>query len=117
MAGFLVLLDQYLRTEWLSLTVIPAIGLILLATGLNSRRMVWIIPGMLVGALGLAGVILFGSLMAESIFTIRLGWAILSLSSGFLGYSFLFITLRQTPRLVVFPCGLHSGWNSLPIHF
>jgi hypothetical protein len=101
MAGFLVLLDQYLRTEWLSLTVIPAIGLILLATGLNSRRMVWIIPGMLVGTLGLAGVILFGSLMAESIFTIRLGWAILSLSSGFLGI--LFFSLLY---------GKHHAWWS-----
>lgn len=88
MAGFLILLDQYLRTEWLSLTVIPAIGLILLATGLNTRRMGWIIPGLLVGVLGIAGVLLFGNVMVHLEFTIRLGWAILSISLGFLAILF-----------------------------
>jgi hypothetical protein len=84
MAGFLILLDQYLKTEWLSLTVIPAIGVILLATGLNSRRMAWIIPGLVIGGLGFAVMILFGDLIVQSKFTIRLGWAFLVVTGGFL---------------------------------
>jgi len=88
MAGFLILLDQYLRTEWLSLTVVPAIGLILLASGLNSRHMGWIIPGVLVGAAGTAGVILFGSLIEDKPFTIRLGWALFSIAAGFIAILF-----------------------------
>ncbi len=88
MAGFLILLDQYLRTEWLSFTVVPSIGLILLATGLNTRRMAWIIPGMLIGALGIAGMLLFGDLIDQPIFTIRLGWAFLSMSAGFMAILF-----------------------------
>jgi hypothetical protein len=84
MAGFIILLDQYLQTEWLSLTIVPSLGLILLANGLNTRRMGWIIPGLLISSLGVAGVILFGNLMGQSAFTIRLGWALLSLACGFL---------------------------------
>jgi hypothetical protein len=96
MAGFLILLDQYLRTEWLSLTVIPAIGLILLATGLNSRRMGWIIPGLLVGALGTAGVLLFGNPMGQEKFTVRLGWSFMAISIGFL--AILFFSLIYAKR-------------------
>ncbi len=103
MAGFLVLLDQYLRTEWLSLTVVPAIGLILLATGLNSRKMGWIIPGLLVSTLGLAVILLFGDFLAQSIFTIRLGWALFSLSGGFL--VILFFSLLYGNR--------HAWWALL----
>jgi hypothetical protein len=84
MAGFIILLDQYLRTEWLSLTIVPSIGLILLANGLNTRRMIWIIPGLLVSSLGVASVVLFGNLTGQSVFTIRLGWALFSLACGFL---------------------------------
>lgn len=96
MAGFLILLDQYLRTEWLSLTVIPAIGLILMATGLNSRRMGWIIPGLLVGTLGIAGVLLFGNPMGQEEFTVRLGWSIMAISAGFL--AILFFSLIYAKR-------------------
>lgn len=99
MAGFLILLDQYLRTEWLSLTVIPAIGLILLATGLNSRRMGWIIPGMLVSMLGIAGVLLFGNVLPQADLSFRLGWAFLAISFGFL--TILFFSLLY---------GKHHAW-------
>lgn len=99
MAGFLILLDQYLRTEWLSLTIVPAIGLILLANGLTTRRMTWIIPGLIIGAIGLASVILFGNLVKQPEFTIRLGWAFFSLACGFLGI--LFFTLLF---------GKHHAW-------
>jgi hypothetical protein len=103
MAGFLILLDQYLRTEWLSLTVIPAIGLILMATGLNTRRMGWIIPGLLVGTVGIAGVLLFGNLIGQIEFSERLGWAILSISTGFL--AILFFSLLYAKH--------HSWWAFL----
>jgi hypothetical protein len=82
-AGFLILMDQYLKTEWLSLTVLPAVGLMLLATGLNNRRMGWIIPGLLVSSIGIGGVMLFGSLLSETEITNRIGWGLTSLSIGF----------------------------------
>ncbi len=84
MAGFLILLDQYLQTEWLSLTIFPATGLILIANGLNNRRMSWIIPGVLIGALGIAVIILFGNIPGDLVFSTRLGWSLLALASGFL---------------------------------
>lgn len=83
LAGFLILLDQYLRTEWLSLTIVPAAGLMLFATGLNTRKMGWIIPGLLVSSVGIGGVILFGSLLGEADIVIRIGWGLASLSAGF----------------------------------
>ncbi len=103
MAGFLILLDQYLRTEWLSFTVVPSIGLILLATGLNTRRMAWIIPGILVGALGIGGMVLFGGLINQPVFTIRLGWAFLALSAGFM--AILFFSLLYSSH--------HAWWAFL----
>lgn len=110
MAGFLILLDQYLRTEWLSFTVVPAMGLILLATGLNTRRMGWIIPGILVGAFGVAGIILFGDLIKQPSFTIRLGWAFLSIAAGFLAilfFSLLYSKYHAWWALLV--AGIFSG--------
>lgn len=83
LAGFLILLDQFLQTEWLSLTIVPAAGLMLLSTGLNNRKMGWIIPGLLVSAIGISGVMLFGSLLAETEISIRIGWGLVSLSIGF----------------------------------
>jgi len=97
MAGFLILLDQFLRTEWLSLTIIPAIGLILMATGLNTRRMGWIIPGMLVGTMGIAGVLLFGNLLGQAEFSERLGWAFLAISTGFLAILFFSLLYAKHP--------------------
>jgi hypothetical protein len=102
MAGFLILLDQYFRTEWLSLSIVPAIGVILLANGLYTRRMAWIIPGILIGTLGFAVVILFGNFVKETEFTIRLGWALLAVSSGFL--FILFFSLLY---------GKHHAWWAL----
>jgi hypothetical protein len=84
MAGFVILLDQYLKTEWLSLTVIPAVGVILLANGLNTRRMGWTIPGILVVSLGTGVVIIFGNILGNMDFTNRFGWALAALSFGFL---------------------------------
>lgn len=83
MAGFLILLDQYVQTEWLSLSILPAAGLMLLSTGLNTRRMRWIIPGLLVSSAGISGVILFGNLMTENSLTFRIGWGLVCLAIGF----------------------------------
>lgn len=83
LAGFLILLDQYLKTEWLSLTIVPAAGLMLIATGLNTRKMAWIIPGLLVSSVGVGGVMLFGNLLEDAAITTRIGWALASLSAGF----------------------------------
>ncbi len=99
MGGFLILLDQYLQTEWLSLTVIPAAGLILLANGLNTRNMGWIIPGVLTGSLGTSVIILFGNILEDMEFITRLGWGSLSLSAGFL--LILFFSLLY---------GKHHAW-------
>jgi len=83
LAGFIILLDQYLRTEWLSLTIVPAAGLMLLANGLNTRRMGWIIPGLLVSSVGVGGVMLFGDLLGGAQVANRIGWGLASLSAGF----------------------------------
>ncbi len=101
MSGFLILLDQYLRTEWLSLTIFPATGLILIANGLNNRRMSWIIPGVLIGALGTAVIILFGNILSYLAFFTRLGWSLIALASGFL--MILFFSLVY---------GKHHAWWS-----
>ena len=94
--GFLILLDQYLQTEWLSLTVVPAIGLIFLANGLNSRRMGWIIPGVLVSTVGTAGILMFGDVTKQPLFSVRLGLGLLSISIGFL--LILFFSLLYARR-------------------
>ena len=56
--GALILLDAFLKTGWLSFLTLPFLALILLVDGIRSRRLLGIIPGCLVGGIGLG--VMFG---------------------------------------------------------
>ena len=56
LAGGLIFLDQYLKTGWLSLLILPAIGMFLYLWGIKQRRNGLIIAGGLLGGIG-AGMI------------------------------------------------------------
>lgn len=62
LAGVIVLIDQQLKTRWLSLLIVPAIGLTFLIGGIRERRMAFLAPGCMIFALGAAGLILFNPL-------------------------------------------------------
>lgn len=59
-AGGVLFLDRFLKTGWLSLVVLPAIGIFLYLWGFRGRNVGLIIAGGLLGSLGLGGMVAWG---------------------------------------------------------
>lgn len=60
LAGGLLFLDRYLKTGWLSLLILPAVGGFFYVWGVRMRHLGLIISGGLLGGLGLGGVAAWG---------------------------------------------------------
>jgi hypothetical protein len=82
-AGAVFILDQLIQTGWLSLLVLPGLGILGLVAGIHYRRLAWIIPGALVGGIGWGGFFVLNRMFDISNLT-RLGLFLLSLGVGFL---------------------------------
>jgi hypothetical protein len=82
-AGAVFILDQLIQTGWLSLLVLPGLGMLGLVAGIHYRRLAWIIPGALVGGIGWGGFFVLNRMFDISNLT-RLGLFLLSLGVGFL---------------------------------
>ncbi|MDZ4159829.1 MAG: hypothetical protein U1B80_08565 [Anaerolineaceae bacterium] len=61
--GAILLIDQYLKTGWLTLTVPMLVGFILLAAGALYRRLGWAVAGCLVSGVGAGGFLAFSPLL------------------------------------------------------
>lgn len=88
-AGLIFALDQTLNTGWLTLIMFPLIGSLGFISGVRQKRKSWMIPGALIGGLGLGGLALLGR-MGEAILLFRvglflfffgLGWVIIFMAS------------------------------------
>ena len=109
-AGLIFALDQTLRTGWLTLIVLPLIGGIGFVSGIRQNRRSWLIPGALVGGLGLGGLALLGRIGEFSIllrvglllFFFGLGWAGIFVSSICLNFYILIV--------------FHCYWNCIIIY-
>jgi hypothetical protein len=71
-AGLVFAFDQAIQTGWLSLLVLPVLGLVGLIAGIRHNRLLWAIPGALVTGLGLGGLFILIHTLDLAFFT-RLG--------------------------------------------
>ncbi len=85
-AGLIIILDQRLNTGWLSLLVMPVLGMLALVFGIRYQRMAMALPGSLVSGLGWGGFFLLNRMMDLSQI-IRLGLLLVCVGSGFLTIS------------------------------
>ncbi len=86
--GLIILLDQYLKTGWLTLVVFPAAGLILLVLGLLYHRMGLAIPGSIIAGLGVGGFFYYSHLVNLALQN-RIGFLLLAFSLGWISIAFL----------------------------
>lgn len=85
--GILLFADQYLKTGWLPLTVVPVLGIFLLYRGIADRRIGPVIPGALMTSLGAGGFLAVSQLFDLPLVArvgvllgmFALGWAAISL--------------------------------------
>jgi hypothetical protein len=82
-AGLIIILDQTIKTGWLSLLVMPCLGMMAFVYGIRRQRMAIAIPGGLISGLGWGGFFLLNQLMAIPQF-IRMGLLLACLGLGFL---------------------------------
>lgn len=74
-SGFLLLLDQRIQTHWLSLAIPVLISIILIISGILTRKRLWLIPGFILFGISSAIFILFQQLfIAETV--ILISWAL-----------------------------------------
>lgn len=87
-AGIIYLLDQYLKTGWIDLLILPSCGIVLLAWGYITRRFGLEVSGSLLTGLGLGMLFALGHLFPIDTFTrigyllvfFALGWGLISLT-------------------------------------
>ena len=86
-AGIIYLLDQYLKTGWMDLLILPACGLVLLSWGIVTRRFGLEISGSLLTGLGLGGFLALSRFFSLGtnprigflLLFFALGWGLISL--------------------------------------
>ena len=85
-SGIVMLMDQILNTGWLSLLVMPGLGLVLLAIGVRLRSKRYTVPGGLLTGLGTGGYFFFAQGNLETAHRVGLllgcfglGWWIITL--------------------------------------
>lgn len=87
--GVILLLDQYLKTEWLVQLILPVSGLIFLFWGIVSRRFGLVISGSILAGLGVGGFLAISRFFSFSIYTrvglllsaFALGWVLITIFS------------------------------------
>lgn len=84
LAGLVYSLDQALQTGWLTLLVLPVLGMWGFVQGIRFRRRLWTIPGSLVAGLGVGGYFLLAPSLGICV-ELRVGWLLLWVGAGFLG--------------------------------
>jgi hypothetical protein len=102
--GLIILLDQYLKTGWLTLVVFPSAGLILLVLGILYRRMGLAIPGSIIAGLGVGGFFYFSPLVNLAIQN-RIGLLLLAFSLGWMGIAILGEIMNGKIAWWAFLCG------------
>lgn len=95
-SGLLLLLDQRIKTTWLSISIPVVISLILLVTGVVIKKIGWIISGLI--TLGLSGflfVMLLKTIPLDQDFRLAVGFAINAFAWLLIFGSFLLMRKRR----------------------
>lgn len=116
--GLAVLLANQLRTGWLALVIFPVIGLMLLVSGIVSRKLAFIIPGSLITFLGAGALLAAGPWMEEwpqrigmLLIAFAMGWAAITLLSALFTSHLAWWAL--IPFGVLISMGLCFLWSAL----
>jgi hypothetical protein len=94
--GVVLFLDQRLHTGWLTLLVPATVGLTFLVEGLSSRKMILIIPGSILSALGI-GLFIFSSTIFGMPLTTRVGALLVAFALGWLVLIPLAVRINKAP--------------------
>jgi hypothetical protein len=84
--GIILLVDQYLKTGWLTQLILPVSGFVFLGWGIHTRRLGLVIAGSILAGLGLGGFLAFSRFFAFSTNTrvgillaaFALGWVLIT---------------------------------------
>lgn len=107
--GLVVLADLSLKTGWLTLIILPAIGLSFLAGGLHMRRFGLIIAGSLTLGLGVGMYLVFAASLPLDLIE-RLGALLLAFGLGWLLIPvFTYLVLRRIPWWALIPGSVIVG--------
>ena len=87
-AGAMLFLDQYLRTGWLRLLIMPGVGLYLYIWGARLRHLGLLVSGALVGGLGVGVGAAFSPAMPAQPFLLQIGNALLAFALGWVAILF-----------------------------
>ena len=109
-AGALLFADQYLKTTWLTLLILPGSGLFLYQFGLRERHSGLIITGGLLGGLGLGLLAAFNPNILQASWAVRAGSLLVFFAAGWvavLAGTRLFTELAAWWSLI--PAGITFG--------
>jgi len=81
--GGVILIDSFLKTGWLSLMILPVLGLLFLAGGLRVQQWGWMVAGSIFTSLGV-GIFLALSPFFRLSGIERMGWLLLAFGCGWL---------------------------------
>ncbi len=79
--GLAIFLEQFLKTGWIVLVLVPISGVVLLVEANRTRRMGFLIAGSLILGAGVGGFLFLSSAIHLSVVQ-RTGWLILAIAAG-----------------------------------
>jgi hypothetical protein len=92
--GVLLFADQYLKTGWLPLVVLPVVGMFLLLRGILDHRVGPVIPGAILASLGVGGFLALSSLFTLTL-TGRVGMLLGVFALGWIAITLLGILIDR----------------------
>lgn len=109
LGGLMLLLDQFLKTRWLSLAILPFVGAVLAYQGLHDRRMKMALPGIILFLLGLGTLLGFSSIIQMNVLR-GIGILLLALGVGWGSVAALTYYFYQNPAWwALVPSGIFWG--------
>lgn len=116
--GLAILLANQMHTGWLALIVFPVVGLMLIVSGVVSRRLAFLIPGALIGFLGAGGLLAMGPWLPE--WPDKVGGLLICFALGWVAITILSVLFTTTlawwaliPFGVILSLGLCFLWTPL----
>jgi len=109
LVGLLLVLDQILKTGWLTFTVFPLCGLVLIYLGFNTRNFGLLIAGSLVLGLGSAAYLIL-SQINEQPFIERIGKGLILFGGSWVLITLLSAVIHRSPAMwALIPGGVIIG--------
>ena len=96
MVGIILLADQYLKTGWLNLLILPASGIVFLLWGIITRKFGLVIPGSILTGLGIGEFLALSQFFGFNTY-LRIGFFLTVFASGWLLLFIISLVLARRP--------------------